>query len=58
MSPFREKAPPIRAQIVMIVVMALGLVGIIAFKDRCVGALTQGLGAVAPTKDGGAAQGK
>lgn len=53
MSPFREKAPPIRAQVVMIIVMALGLIGIVAFKDRCVAALSQGFGAVAPARDGG-----
>jgi hypothetical protein len=40
----------------MIVVMALGLIGIVVFKDRCVGALTQEFGAMAPpppATDGG-----
>jgi hypothetical protein len=48
MSPFRSTPPPVRAQIVMIIVMALGLIGIIAFKDRCVGALTQEFNTVSP----------
>ena len=55
MSPFRSSAPPVRAQVVMIVVMVIGLVAIVAFKDRCVAGMTQGFGALAPpARDGGA----